>query len=75
MVYLGRHKSGRWVVVNKTKATIPPFIDIKGPFSPLEARWLCAKTNHDLGYRYKLEQPGRLKYRLRRAGPDVDHEQ
>lgn len=75
MVYLGRHKSGRWVVVKTELATIPPFIDLKGPFDdPLEARWLCQKTNYDLGYRYKLEQPGRLRYRLARASSDEHHE-
>lgn len=53
LVYLARHKSGRWMVVPRAKATIPPFIDIQGPFDVLEARWLCVKNNWEKGYRFR----------------------
>jgi hypothetical protein len=61
-LYLARHKSGRWVVVRAENARKPPFIDIRGPFEPTEARWLAAQTNYELGYRYRLERPGQRRY-------------
>jgi hypothetical protein len=58
-LYLARHKSGYWFVVPRAKATIPPFIDVKGPFDVLEARWLCARTNWEKGYRRKKKNSPR----------------